>query len=92
MFLQVCPVEGRWVQQILPKLHNINVGRLSGGATAARAKQEESQAAAAAAGTTSTGGEQGAVQQVGIGERRNADDAVEAARARYLARKAQKGK
>lgn len=45
--VQVCPVEGQWVNTVLPKLRGVDVKRLSGGATAAAAKAEASQPAGA---------------------------------------------
>lgn len=81
----VCCIEGQWAQALLPKLHNVDVARLSGGATAQRAAEVE--AAKAAEGAS----EGGLVEASTAGERRNKDAAVEAARARYLARKAAAG-
>lgn len=80
---KVCPVENAWVQSILPKLHNVDVARLSGGETAQKSKE-----AAAAGADNAASGEGSRKDNAETGERRNADDAVAAARARYLARKA----
>lgn len=81
-------VEGQWVGRILPKLQGIDVKRLSGGKT--------SEAAIAAAEAAAQQAEQGAQGQQAQGpagaERRNTDAAVDAARARYLARKKARGK
>ena len=79
---QVCPVEGEWTTDIIPKLRNIDVKRLSGGKTGA--------AAAAAANAAGTGAQEGGAAGAKAA-RRNDDSAVNAARERYLARKKLKG-
>ncbi|KAI7837808.1 hypothetical protein COHA_008436 [Chlorella ohadii] len=84
---KVCPVESQWVQAILPRLEGIDVNRLSGGKTGAKAiAAAEAQAAGLAAAADAE------KQRAAAAERRNTDDAVAAARARYLARKAAGGK
>ncbi|PRW39269.1 pre-mRNA-splicing factor ATP-dependent RNA helicase PRP1 [Chlorella sorokiniana] len=84
---KVCPVEAQWVQAILPRLEGIDVNRLSGGKTGAKAiAAAEAQAAGLAAAADAE------KQRAAAAERRNTDDAVAAARARYLARKAAGGK
>jgi ATP-dependent RNA helicase DHX8/PRP22 len=88
--LQVCPVESAWVSVVLPKLESVDVERLSGGKTGARA--HERAAAAASAASLGPAGDGQADGSAAGGDRRNTDAAVDAARARYLARKkAQKG-
>ena len=79
--LQVCPVEEDWVAMILPKLRNVDVKRLSGGATAAVATANQDAPAADSVAV--------AVQS-GIARRDQVT--VDAARARYLNRKAAKVK
>lgn len=78
--LQVCPMEPEWVQYILPKLWDIDVKRLSGGATTEIAVEEAEQAAHAPEGTLKKGG-------YVVLPRKNDVSSVDAARARYLARK-----
>jgi ATP-dependent RNA helicase DHX8/PRP22 len=80
----VCPVEGAWVGELLPKLQGVDVARLSGGATAARAAQGGGGGGGAAAGE---GGGKAAAPEAPA-ERRNSGVAVDAARARFLVRKA----
>lgn len=82
--LQVCPVEEDWVAMILPKLRNVDVKRLSGGATAAAAAVATANQDAPAADSVAV-----AVQS-GIARRDQVT--VDAARARYLNRKAAKVK
>lgn len=79
----VCPVDSAWVDALLPKLTNVDVARLSGGETGARAK------AAAEAGEEAGAGAAAACRgDTAAAERRNDAAAVEAARKRFLARKA----
>jgi hypothetical protein len=81
-------VEGEWVAALLPKFSGIDVDRLSGGRTAQLAKQAADTAATQAA--HAAGGE-AAVPTAGA-DRRSTQADVDAARARYLARKARRGK
>ncbi len=73
---QVCPVEAEWAEEIIPKLRDVDVKRLSGGA------------AAAAAGSNAAGepAARAAKKAVGPLEKRLAGT-IDAARARFLARK-----
>ncbi|CAD7701127.1 unnamed protein product [Ostreobium quekettii] len=80
---QVCPVDDEWVQPLLPKMRNIEVKRLSGGAS-------EPAGSACPKPAVSSGGADGALPQPALPARRNDDNAVEAARRRYLERKAGK--
>mmetsp|Transcript_31621 Transcript_31621/g.89851 ORF Transcript_31621/g.89851 Transcript_31621/m.89851 type:complete len:98 (-) Transcript_31621:1648-1941(-) len=80
-FLQVCPVNGEWTEEIIPKLRGIDVLRLSGGKTgaaAATAAEERSRRAVEGGGGGDCDGKS---------NRRNNEAAVNAARARFLARK-----
>ena len=78
----MCPVEGEWAEEVLPKLRSVDVERLSGGTTAAKA-------AARAAEPEPTG----AVPQVAVQViRKNDAMAVDDARKRFLARKAARKK
>ena len=77
-------MEGPWVEALLPKLQDVDVQRLSGGRTG--------QAAKIAAEAREAAGAAGAGDAAPGGERRNTDNAVAAARARFLARKAQRGR
>ena len=81
--LQVCPMEAEWVEDVLPKLRDVDVERLSGGATAAAAahRAEAAEQLQAAAETA-----QGAV---GV-PRKSGQSVVDAGRERYLARRARK--
>jgi len=75
-FSGVCPVEGAWVEPILPRLEEVDVRMLSGGATALAALQEKR--------------DKEAREQAKVAEatrRRNDTAAVDAAKARYLERK-----
>ncbi|KAF6250725.1 DEAH-box nuclear pre-mRNA splicing factor [Scenedesmus sp. NREL 46B-D3] len=83
---QVCPTRHEWVEPLLPKLQDVDVQRLSGGKLRAQAA-----AAAAAAAADSAADEAGTAADGEAGgqkvARRNDDDAVNAARQRYLQRK-----
>ena len=82
--LQVCPVEGDWVAMIIQKLRDIDVKQLSGGPKAAAA-------AIATAGQSPPASDAVAVA-VQSGIARKDQITVDAARARYLNRKATKVK
>ncbi len=73
-------MEPEWVQYILPKLWDIDVKRLSGGATTETAVEQAEQAAHAPEGTAKT-------SAYVVLPRKNDLSAVDAARARYLARR-----
>jgi ATP-dependent RNA helicase DHX8/PRP22 len=80
--LQVCPTRGEWVEPLLPKLQDVDVKRLSGGHLAAEA--------AAAAAVPATEEEELGSRKADAAQklaRRNDNDAVNAARQRYLQRK-----
>lgn len=94
---QVCPVEYRWVEPLLPKLADVDVNRLSKGRLLA---EREAAAAAAAAkrAAAGVGGKDGgaearetaaAAAAAAAAGRRNDDGKVDAARQRYLQRKQQ---
>ena len=76
-------MEPEWVQHILPKLWDIDVKRLSGGATTEIAVEQAEQAAHASEGTVKAG----AFMAM---PRKNDVSSVDAARARYMARKGSK--
>lgn len=78
----VCPVEGTWVAMVLPKLQGVDTARLSGGATREKAKAEEERRIEEGKSKAEKGAPSAAA------ERRNDNAAVDAARARFLARKA----
>ena len=80
--VQVCPVEGEWAEEVLPKLRGVDVERLSGGATAAKA------AARPAEPEPMDAVPQAALQII----RKNDAGAVDDARKRFLARKAARKK
>ena len=80
--MQVCPVEGEWAEEVLPKLRGVDVERLSGGTTAAKA-------AARAAEPEPVGAVPQAALQI---IRKNDAVAVDDARKRFLARKAARKK
>jgi len=70
----VCPVEGRWVaEKVLPKLQGVDINRLGGGG-------EESR--------EGDGGESTEKKEAEATKTRNDSAAIDAARARFLARKA----
>jgi ATP-dependent RNA helicase DHX8/PRP22 len=79
---QVCATRADWVAEILPKLLSADVRKLSGG----HARKGPGGGEAEAGGVGPAGG---AAQPQGPDVRRNDDRAVDAARARFLARKAQ---
>ena len=85
----VCPVEARHVEPVIAKLRGLDVHKLSGGRTAAMAAGaaygEEAKKVAEA--KADSGEAVGAEKE----KRRNTDNAVNAARARYLARKVAAG-
>jgi hypothetical protein len=101
---QVCPVEYRWVEPLLPKLTGVNVRRLSKGRLLAEKEAEAAAAAAARGGGAGGGGAGGGSGSGGGGAaaagaaaaaaaaaaavKRNDGQAVDAARQRYLQRKA----
>lgn len=78
-------MEHEWVQHMLPKLWDIDVRRLSGGHTTELAVEEAEQAAHA---SESAGKKAGLV----VPARKNDPSSVDAARARYLARRDSKAK
>ncbi|KAL3149932.1 hypothetical protein ABBQ38_013295 [Trebouxia sp. C0009 RCD-2024] len=82
---RVCPVDDDWVAMILPKLRNVDVKRLSGGSTAA---------AAAAVATAHQDAPAADVVAVAVqsGIARKDQITVDAARARYMNRKAARTK
>ncbi len=78
-------MESEWVEDILPKLRNIDVERLSGGMTTKKAAKR-----AAIVGELS---EKQVVKNVLVANARKNDlAAVDAARQRYLVRKSEKKK
>lgn len=87
LLLQVCPTRYEWVAPLLPKLRDVDVRKLSGAASAA--------AAAAAGGAADKGkhklsdGEAAEGAGPSKAAKKADDKSVDAARARYLARKAQ---
>ena len=76
----VCAVEGNWVAEVLPKLQKVDIARLSGGVTGEKAKAAQEE-------RIEDKTEEGAISK----GRRNDETAVDAARARFLARKAAAG-
>ena len=78
-------MEPEWVQYILPKLWDIDVKRLSGGHTTEVAIEQAEQAAHAC---ESTANKSAPVML----QRKNDVSSLDAARARYLARKGSKAK
>ena len=76
-------MEPEWVQLILPKLWDIDVKRLSGGATTEIAVEQAEHAAHASEGTVNKGAPV-------MPPRKNDVSSVDAARARFLARKGSK--
>jgi ATP-dependent RNA helicase DHX8/PRP22 len=83
--VQVCPMNTEWVEEVLPKLRNINVERLSGGMTTRKAAKR-----AEFAGQLSENPV--AKEAPAATARKNNVAAVDAARQRYLARKSVKKK
>jgi len=79
--MQVCPMEAEWVEDVLPKLRNIDTALLSGGLTTKKAARR-----AADAGEMPE--EALAKDQAAAIARKNDGAAIDAARQRYLARKA----
>ncbi len=78
----VCPVEGRWVAEwVLPKLQGVDVNRLSGGNTGADSINTDEQLK-----------EKEGKKEAAAALKRNDSAAVDAARARFLARKAASAK
>jgi ATP-dependent RNA helicase DHX8/PRP22 len=77
----VCRIEPEWAAQVMPRLGDVDVGRLSGGALAEERTGANAEKAAAAAA------EAEAERTREASGRKNTDQAVEDARARYLARK-----
>ncbi|EFJ40817.1 DEAH-box nuclear pre-mRNA splicing factor [Volvox carteri f. nagariensis] len=89
---QVCPSRAEWVADVLPKIMSADVRRLSQGSSrglggAAGSGQPRSPGGGDGGGGGDRGGAGG--PQEGPEARRNDDKAVDAARARYLARKQQ---
>ncbi|RMZ55894.1 hypothetical protein APUTEX25_003860 [Auxenochlorella protothecoides] len=82
---KVCAVEGAWVAALLPRLTGVDVARLSGGASTAAAV-----AAAVGGEHAASGGASGKPGPLPL-SRRNSDADVSDARARFLARKSQRG-
>jgi ATP-dependent RNA helicase DHX8/PRP22 len=87
LFLQVCPTRYEWVEPLLPKLQDVDVQRLSGG----KLKAQEAAAATAAADVAAAAAGAGQASDGEAGgqklARRNHNEAVNAARQRYLQRK-----
>ncbi|GMH34180.1 hypothetical protein BSKO_02014 [Bryopsis sp. KO-2023] len=83
---KVCPVEGEWVRDLLPRIRDVDVKRLSGGATTDTRKEA---LLSSPSGTTSKNTKTPAGEVHG---RRNSDLALSDARKRYLERKAAKSK
>lgn len=81
---KVCAVEGAWVAALLPRLTG-GTWRASGGASTAAAT------AAAVGGVARASGGASAKTWPGAPSRRNSDADVSDARARFLARKSQRG-
>lgn len=79
--MQVCPMEAEWVEDVLPKLRNIDTELLSGGLTTRKAAKR-------AADAENMPKEALAKDQVAAIARKNDAAAIDAARQRYLARKA----
>ncbi|CAG9466381.1 unnamed protein product [Pedinophyceae sp. YPF-701] len=77
----VSPVEDDWVADILPRLRDVDVRMLSGGETTQKAQEEAAAQERAAE-----------AQRAEQAKRRNTGETVDAARARYLARKQARGK
>ncbi|KAL6784040.1 hypothetical protein ACKKBG_A04550 [Auxenochlorella protothecoides x Auxenochlorella symbiontica] len=82
---KVCAVEGAWVAALLPRLTGVDVARLSGGASTAAAV-----AAAVGGKHDASGSASGKAGPLPL-SRRNSDADVSDARARFLARKSQRG-
>jgi ATP-dependent RNA helicase DHX8/PRP22 len=81
----VCPTRGEWVEPLLPKLQDVDVKRLSGGRLAVEVAATTAAAAATAEDEDQPGSSKAdAAQKLA---RRNDNDAVNAARQRYLQRK-----
>eukprot|EP00899_Mesostigma_viride_P007205 jgi/Mesvir1/16486/Mv10044-RA.1 len=76
---QVCAIESAWVAPLMKKLEEMDVQKLSGSVKGAGGGGKDGQGA-----TAGTQGDQGSAPN-----RRNDDDSVAAARARYLKRKAE---
>lgn len=77
-------MKSEWVEEVLSKLRSIDVQRLSGGATTRRA-----QTAADERQQTPEAG----IERIGeVVGRKNDDAAIIAARERYMARKASRGR
>ena len=79
--MQVCPIKAEWVEDVLPKLRDIDVERLSGGATTVAAAHRAEAAEQLQAAAEKAHG------LVGV-PRKSDQSAVDAARDRFLARKA----
>lgn len=84
MLCQVCPVETDWVSMILPKLRNADIKRLSGGETAAAAAIATAHQDLPAADAVAVALQSGIARKDPV--------TVDAARARYIDRKAAKVK
>ena len=82
--MQVCPMESDWVSMILPKQRNADVKRLSGGNTAPAAAIATAHQDLPAADAVAVAVQSGIARKDQI--------TVDAARARYLNRKASKNK
>lgn len=80
---QVCCIDARWAERILPQLEQVDVQRLSGGATTAHALEEAQRREAKAAAAHASDKPAGAA----AGTAKKDESAMEAARQRYLARK-----
>ena len=80
---QVCPVESDWVGKFVANLRGVNVERLSGGATTARVL------AAPGSSTENTSANTAdATAMAAAGRTRTNQAALQAAKARFAARKA----
>lgn len=79
MAMQVCAVEGDWVSEITDRLHEVDVERLSGGPSSAAPMAHTNAVAAPSVGVATT---------TAAGQARVNQAAVEAAKARFAARKA----
>ena len=82
--MQVCPMESDWVSMILPKQRNADVKRLSGGNTTPAAAITTAHQDLPAADAVAVAVQSGIARKDQI--------TVDAARARYLNRKASKNK
>lgn len=89
---QVCAIEGRWAERLLPRLEQVNVQRLSGGATTALAMAEAERRDKAVKAKAAADKAVGAASTKEAAGAKKDDAAIDAARERYLARKKAGGK